>query len=65
LFNDIFIIIILSIIRILFIYVRGTYPRIRYDKLIRLTWKQFLPITLWYLIIVLIITYWCCAGMNG
>lgn len=32
-----------------FIWVRGTLPRFRYDKLIYLTWKGFLPFTLNYL----------------
>lgn len=31
-----------------FIWVRGTLPRFRYDKLIALTWKTFLPISLNY-----------------
>lgn len=30
----------------LFIWVRGTIPRYRYDKLINLAWKRFLPIRL-------------------
>jgi len=30
----------------LFIWVRGTLPRIRYDKLINLAWKRFLPLSL-------------------
>lgn len=34
----------------LFIWVRGTLPRLRYDKLIALTWKVFLPISISYLI---------------
>nr|AFA56273.1 NADH dehydrogenase subunit 1 [Dascillus cervinus] len=29
-----------------FIWVRGTYPRFRYDKLMNLAWKSFLPISL-------------------
>lgn len=29
-----------------FIWVRGTLPRFRYDKLIYLAWKRFLPVTL-------------------
>lgn len=29
-----------------FIWVRGTLPRYRYDKLIYLTWKRFLPVAL-------------------
>nr|YP_010222653.1 NADH dehydrogenase subunit 1 [Sastragala esakii]UCC46116.1 NADH dehydrogenase subunit 1 [Sastragala esakii] len=32
-----------------FIWVRGTLPRFRYDKLMHLTWKLFLPLSLNYL----------------
>lgn len=39
----------LTIISFLFIWVRGTLPRFRYDKLIYLAWKSFLPISLNYL----------------
>lgn len=34
----------------LFIWVRGTLPRFRYDKLISLAWKRYLPLSLNYLI---------------
>lgn len=34
----------------IFIWVRGSYPRFRYDKLIYLTWKIYLPISLFLLI---------------
>lgn len=60
--NDINIILTLSSVSVLFIWARGAYPRIRYDKLIRLTWKQFLPITLVVIIIISFLTVWCCAG---
>ena len=33
-----------------FIWVRGTLPRFRYDKLMYLAWKRFLPVSLNYLI---------------
>ena len=34
----------------MFIWVRGTLPRFRYDKLIYLTWRIFLPISLNYIL---------------
>nr|AHB23396.1 NADH dehydrogenase subunit 1 [Limnoria quadripunctata] len=40
-------------ISFLFIWVRGTLPRFRYDKLMSLTWKVFLPSSLNYLILFL------------
>lgn len=40
-------------LRFLFIWVRGAFPRFRYDKLIYLTWKLYLPISLLFLIIVI------------
>lgn len=42
----------LSFISFLFIWVRGTLPRFRYDKLIYLAWKSFLPFSLNFLIMV-------------
>jgi len=35
----------------LFVWVRGTLPRLRYDKLINLAWKVYLPVSLIYLIL--------------
>lgn len=43
------------IITFLFIWVRGTLPRYRYDKLIYLAWKCYLPVTLNLFIFFLII----------
>jgi len=34
-----------------FIWVRGTLPRFRYDKLIYLAWKNFLPVSLNFIIV--------------
>lgn len=35
----------------LFIWVRGTLPRLRYDKLISIAWKIFLPVSIIYLLL--------------
>nr|UDD86585.1 NADH dehydrogenase subunit 1 [Cryptocercus tianbaensis] len=40
----------LSFISFLFIWVRGTVPRFRYDKLMNLAWKVYLPLSLNYLL---------------
>jgi len=36
----------------IFIWVRATLPRYRYDQLMRLGWKVFLPGSLAYLVLV-------------
>nr|YP_010028963.1 NADH dehydrogenase subunit 1 [Tanyptera hebeiensis]QOU09745.1 NADH dehydrogenase subunit 1 [Tanyptera hebeiensis] len=41
----------LMLISFLFIWVRGTLPRFRYDKLMYLAWKSFLPFSLNYLML--------------
>nr|QBA55916.1 NAD dehydrogenase subunit 1 [Pithecopus megacephalus] len=42
-----------SLCSMLFLWVRASYPRFRYDQLMHLVWKNFLPITLaltlWYI----------------
>nr|AVN67592.1 NADH dehydrogenase subunit 1 [Blaptica dubia] len=43
----------LGIISFLFVWVRGTMPRYRYDKLMYLAWKSFLPLSLNYLLFFL------------
>nr|WHM51692.1 NADH dehydrogenase subunit 1 [Orthognathotermes sp. n.] len=40
----------LSLISFLFVWVRGTLPRFRYDKLMYLAWSSFLPLSLNYLL---------------
>lgn len=35
-----------------FIWVRGTFPRYRYDQIMRLGWKVFIPLTLVWLVLV-------------
>ena len=36
----------------IFIWVRASFPRYRYDQIMRLGWKVFIPLTLAYLVIV-------------
>lgn len=43
----------LVFIRFCFIWVRGTLPRLRYDKLIYLAWKRFLPVALNYCVFLI------------
>lgn len=50
----------LNLIAFLFIWVRGAFPRYRYDKLIFIAWKSYLPISLnllFFFIGVLIIIF--------
>nr|WIL10236.1 NADH dehydrogenase subunit 1 [Stenocladius sp. 2 XYG-2023a] len=48
LFNNLLFFFVIFIVFV-FVWVRGTLPRFRYDKLMYLTWKGFLPISLNYL----------------
>lgn len=43
----------LRFLSFVFIWVRGTLPRYRYDKLIYLAWKRYLPISLNFLLLFL------------
>jgi NADH-quinone oxidoreductase subunit H len=36
----------------LFVWARASFPRYRYDQIMRLGWKVFIPLTLAYLLIV-------------
>lgn len=40
------------------IWVRGSLPRMRYDQLMALIWKSFLPASLGYLLLVISLLYW-------
>nr|UBN08724.1 NADH dehydrogenase subunit 1 [Geoscapheus rugulosus] len=51
--NNFFIFFKLSFISFIFIWIRGTLPRFRYDKLMYLAWKSFLPFSLNYLLFFL------------
>jgi NADH-quinone oxidoreductase subunit H len=36
----------------MFLWVRATFPRFRYDQIMRLGWKIFIPVTLVWLIVI-------------
>jgi NADH-quinone oxidoreductase subunit H len=42
----------IAFILFLFLWVRASFPRFRYDQLMRLGWKVFLPLSLGYLVLV-------------
>nr|YP_010437806.1 NADH dehydrogenase subunit 1 [Eisenia fetida]UTB53938.1 NADH dehydrogenase subunit 1 [Eisenia fetida] len=50
LMSDITLVMETVILAALFVWVRATYPRMRYDHLMNLTWKSFLPFSLAMLI---------------
>jgi len=41
-----------ALIMFFFIWARATFPRYRYDQLMRLGWKVFLPFTLLWVVVV-------------
>nr|QSZ78288.1 NADH dehydrogenase subunit 1 [Leptocimbex praiaformis] len=41
----------------LFILIRGTLPRLRYDKLMMMAWKSFLPVSLNFLMFILMLKF--------
>jgi NADH-quinone oxidoreductase subunit H len=44
----------ISFVLFVFLWVRATFPRYRYDQLMRLGWKVFLPISLLWVVVVAI-----------
>ena len=40
------------VVATMFLWVRATFPRFRYDQIMRLGWKVFIPITLIWLVVV-------------
>lgn len=56
-FNEFWIIIKVLFILYLFILVRGSLPRYRYDQLMMLGWKVFLPLSLSYFLFFFIFLY--------
>ncbi|MBA1331674.1 NADH:ubiquinone oxidoreductase subunit H, partial [Candidatus Endoriftia persephone str. Guaymas] len=42
----------------LFLWLRATFPRYRYDQIMRLGWKVFIPITIvWIAVVGLAVVY--------
>nr|YP_010873278.1 NADH dehydrogenase subunit 1 [Pama pama]WGV34498.1 NADH dehydrogenase subunit 1 [Pama pama] len=39
-----------ALLSMLFLWIRASYPRLRYDQLMHLVWKNFLPLTLAFII---------------
>jgi len=55
--NSLFFVLKILFLLIVFIWVRTTFPRFRYDQLMHLGWKIFLPLSLAFLLINLIISF--------
>lgn len=45
-----------SFFMFLYLWVRATFPRFRYDQIMRLSWKVFLPITIIWIFVVALMT---------
>ncbi len=48
----------ISFFLFLFLWFRATFPRYRYDQIMRLGWKVFLPITIVWIIVVSALVVW-------
>jgi NADH-quinone oxidoreductase subunit H len=52
----------LSLLVFFFIWVRWTYPRLRYDQLMNFGWKVLLPLSLANILVTSLVLYWQRAG---
>ena len=48
----------LSALLFFFIWVRWTYPRLRYDQLMNLGWKVLLPISIGNILVTALVIFW-------
>jgi len=55
----------LTFVSFLFVWVRGTMPRFRCDKLMYLAWRRFLPLSLiiFYFLFVLGVLFFLCYSV--
>jgi NADH-quinone oxidoreductase subunit H len=42
----------ISLLLLFFLWFRATFPRYRYDQIMRLGWKVFIPVTLVWLLVI-------------
>nr|YP_010726203.1 NADH dehydrogenase subunit 1 [Neodiprion huizeensis]WDY84639.1 NADH dehydrogenase subunit 1 [Neodiprion huizeensis] len=55
--NSLLFYLMMIFISFIFILIRGTLPRLRYDKLMMMAWKKILPVSLNYLIMFMSLKY--------
>jgi NADH-quinone oxidoreductase subunit H len=55
----------MSFFLLLFLWFRATFPRYRYDQIMRLGWKVFIPITIVWLLLVGIFVLQGWFGLGG
>ena len=48
-----------------FIWLRGTLPRLRYDQFMRLGWKVLVPVSLLWILLVFAVRTWRAVGSGG
>ena len=51
----------IAVLLFLFIWYRATFPRYRYDQIMRLGWKVFLPVTLVW---IFVLAVWIISPLN-
>jgi len=42
----------MAFVLLIFLWVRATFPRYRYDQVMRLGWKVFIPLTLVWIVFI-------------
>jgi NADH-quinone oxidoreductase subunit H len=48
----------MSFVLLCFLWVRATFPRYRYDQIMRLGWKVFIPVTLVWIVVEAAMWHW-------